>query len=168
LEELSIKLYIVEEKYDGEFLRRISQILGKRIGKIYPIKGKPKMFSPKLLRVIENNVVVYECDEFVIVVDGDGNPKETIKRLNVVIPQKYKSRVKFIVFEKEIEEWITISLGINVPEFMKPSEALNDYLRNHKGESYDKCMLPEFVEVLDFNKLRKLETFKKFEETLED
>ena len=22
------------------------------------------MFSPKLLRVIENNVVVYECDEF--------------------------------------------------------------------------------------------------------
>lgn len=164
LGEWSIRqLYIVEYKYDGEFLGRIANRLGKRIGKYKSMGGKPKMFTPKLTRVIEHAFLVQDCCRVIIVVDGDGEVEKTMESINKFTPKDYIGNIYYIVFDQEIEEWVTKSLGINVPKSVKPSDALNDYLKNiGQKNGYDKSMLPDFALKLKLNELEKLETFRMF------
>jgi len=121
------------------------------------------MFTPKLTRIIEHAFVIQECCRVIIVVDGDGNVEKTKISISGFVPEEYVKDVHYIIFDQEIEEWVTESLGINVPKSVKPSNALDDYLKNSgRKNGYDKSMLPDFALKLELSKLRKLETFRRF------
>jgi len=71
---------------------------------------------------------------------------------------KYPQKVKEIIFDQEIEEWITLSTQD------KPSDELR------RKEKYEKHMLPNYVNKVDFDdpKLTNLRSFKEFLEALND
>ena len=157
---------IAEDAYAVDFLKGIIKKLksaGKipseiEVEEIRSTKGAGKIFSDKILGILR--VWEKETDKILIFVDADGKPvnkiREKLERLkrNLKNPQK----VKEIIFEQEIEEWITKSTQ------NKPSDELR------RKEMYEKDMLPDYVNRVNFNdpKLMNLRSFKEFLGALND
>ncbi|RLI85578.1 MAG: hypothetical protein DRP01_05910 [Archaeoglobales archaeon] len=79
-----------------------------------------------------------------MVIDGDRNPEKKRENAELHIPSDLKDRVDVIVFEYEAEEWICKSLSVKYGN-VKPSKALNHWLKTKKGREYHKRDLPRFV-----------------------
>lgn len=130
------------------------------------LKGKDGILSKKLEKTLED--IFYggyqKYDKAIILVDGNRNPKKAEKTLQKYT-KKFEDKTRKIIFEKEIEEWITESLGIKYKYHnKKPSDALNEYLKNKKGikKGYQKHHLPNYARSIDFGKIKNLYTYKRF------
>jgi len=154
----------VEDAYGPKFFEKLIDRLKEMslIPKdtiIRPSKP-PADCNTKIDRAIES-ALSFGFDRVILIIDGDGNPEEKQKRAESHIPPKFKDRVDVVVFEYEVEEWICKSLGIRYGSYTKPSNALNDWLKNNEGKRYHKRDLPRFVSKLDLSSLhRNDKTFK--------
>ncbi len=105
----------------------------------------------------------------IVVVDGDGKERNEVhKRVMEHVPVEIQDKVQAIIFQFMIEEWICNGLNIRYRD--KPSQDLNDWLRDTRGykNKYEKYMLPNFVGDLDFQKLQNDANFNSFIDTLND
>ena len=154
----------VEDEYGPEFFERLINRL-----KVEGLISKDTVAKPcklpadcnmKIDKAIKSSLT-FGFSRAILVIDGDGDPEEKQKRAESHIPPKFKDRVDVIVFEYEAEEWICKSLGIRYGRYIKPSKALNDWLRCKEGKEYHKRDLPKFVSRLDLSLLnRNDKTFK--------
>ncbi|WP_148258632.1 hypothetical protein [Thermococcus sp. AM4] len=149
---------ITEDAYGGEFFKRLLNRLNRegftnvRLKKITGRKNPihaPILCNSKLNRII-TAAELARPDLILVVYDGDG-PSNYDSRKNDVqkhIPKKrIKTPVKILIFEYEIEEWICRSLGYSWST--KPSDELK------RRERYAKHKLPDYVNKLDFDRLRR-------------
>ncbi len=149
---MKIKL-IVEDFYGVDFLKNVierlkeANLVNKNL-----IIPKPKHLPAdcnqkldEILEFIDNKV-----DRLIIVLDADGprNFKGRYDRAQSHIPIGMKPRVKIILAEYEIEEWICISKNLKWKQ-SKPSEELK------RNFGYEKYKLPSYASKLDFDKLQK-------------
>ncbi len=107
----------------------------------------------EILKMVDNN-----CDRIIVFLDADGpqNYRNRYERAQSHIPNHMTERVKIILTEYEIEEWICISKGLKW-KHDKPSEVLKT--KYH----YEKWKLPKYAAELDFDKLQKnCKSFKDF------
>jgi len=96
-------------------------------------------------------------DKIIIILDGDKNQGKYQQNLNKArrhIPNNIKTPCSIVVFDYEVEEWICISL--NIKWSSKPSDALKSKFK------YKKQHLPNYVDKLDFNKLKEVKSFNDF------
>jgi len=129
-------------------------------------KRLPADCNTKIDRAIRS-ALTFGFDRVVLVINGDGNPKEKRESAELHIPSDLKDKVDVIVFEYEAEEWICKSLKIKYGSYTKPSKALNDWLRNNKGREYHKRDLPKFVTDINLDLLHSQnKTFKHLIEIL--
>jgi len=158
---------IAEDTYAVDFLDGIIKRLksaGKipseiEVEEIRSTKGAGKIFSGKISDLIK--VWEDETDKILIFVDADGKPVDKIReKLEILLKRniKYPEKVKEIIFEQEIEEWITLTTQD------KPSDELK------RREKYEKYMLPDYVDRVDFDdpRLMNLRSFKEFLGALND
>ena len=156
---------ITEDAYGGEFFKRLLNRLNrerladvrlKRIrGRKNPIHA-PFLCDPKLNRIIKA-VELTKPDFILVVYDGDGPSNYDSRKKDVKkhIPEDIKTPVKILLFEYEVEEWICKSLGYNWST--KPSDELK------RREGYEKSDLPDYVNKLDFEELkRNCKSFREF------
>jgi len=156
---------ITEDAYGGEFFKRLlnrlnregltSIRLKKITGRKNPIHA-PFLCDPKLNRMIKAAELA-RPDFILMVYDGDGPSNYPSRKREVQrhIPKGVKTPVKILLFEHEIEEWICRSLGYKWST--KPSDELK------KREGYEKYQLPDYVDKLDFKKLkRNCRSFQEF------
>ncbi|HDZ35625.1 MAG TPA: hypothetical protein ENH81_01755 [Thermococcus sp.] len=157
---------ITEDTYGGEFFKRLLGRLnreGLADVRLKRVKGRknpthaPFLCNPKLNKTIKAAELA-RPDFILLVYDGDGPSSYASRKRDVEkhIPRGIKTPVKVPLFEYEIEEWICISLGYRWST--KPSDELKKRLR------YAKHNLPDYVEKLDFEKLKK--NCKSFQEFL--
>ena len=156
---------ITEDAYGGEFFKRLLRRLNRegladvRLKKIRGRKNPihaPFLCDPKLNRIIKAAELA-KPDFILVVYDGDGPSNYDSRKKDVEkhIPKNVKTPVKILLFEYEIEEWICRSLGYNWST--KPSDELK------KREGYDKYKLPNYVDKLEFEKLkRNCKSFREF------
>jgi len=157
---------LTEDTYGTKFFEKIANKLEVKVKvKAERISG---VCSGKMTRQIK--ACINDCDKIIVIVDGDGNPEDkekTVreKHFNGFDEDKQK-KLDVVVFEYEVEEWICTSLGIKFNS--KPSEALDEWEKKQKGDKaeYEKKYLPEYVEKLDFGKLKDCNSFKKFKQLL--
>ncbi|WP_457548905.1 hypothetical protein [Archaeoglobus sp.] len=157
--------FFVEDEYGDEFFRKLVNRL-KEEGLIpreivIDAKKLPADCNKKIDRVLNASLKFGNFDKAVLIIDGDGNPKKKRESAESHIPFDLKDRVYVIVFEYEAEEWICKSLGVKCGN-VKPSKALNDWLKTKKGKEYHKRDLPRFVSELDFKKLSNDPNYKLF------
>jgi len=120
-----------------------------------PANGKGNVCSPKTKRII--SILEDKVDMVLLFIDADGMKVENIRKECEGIIGK-SNKVRIIIFDQEIEEWITCSTQ------QKPSEELKSKRR------YDKSMLPDYVDevVSNYSKLTNLRSFRDFLEALND
>jgi hypothetical protein len=156
---------ITEDAYGGEFFKRLLNRLNREglaniklkkiTGRKNPIHA-PILCNSKLNRMIKAAELA-RPDFILVVYDGDGHSNYDSRKNDVQkhIPKRVKTPVKILLFEYEIEEWICRSLGYNWST--KPSDELK------KREGYEKYQLPDYVDKLDFEKLkRNCRSFQEF------
>ena len=115
--------------------------------------------NPKVRRVIAAMLSNKSCDKVIVLLDADGRGAEKVEK-EFREKQRLKSgKVVVVVFETEVEEWITASLGVNERD---PST----YLKEHYG--YRKSELPSKAEGLDLKQLSGVASFERFVEALKD
>lgn len=146
--------FFVEDEYGDEFFENlINRLKNENLiprDVVIDARRLPADCNTKIDRAIRS-ALTFGFDRVVLVIDGDGNPKEKRESAELHIPPEFKDRVDLIVFEYEAEEWLCKSLRIRYGSYTKPSKALNDWLRNNKGREYYKRDLPKFVSDLDLN-----------------
>ena len=156
---------ITEDTYGGEFFKRLLGRLNREgftnirlkkiLGRKNPIRA-PFLCDPKLNRIIK--AAELAGPDFILVIyDGDGPSNYASRKKDVGkhIPKSLKTPVKILLFEYEIEEWICRSLGYSWST--KPSDELK------KREGYEKYQLPDYVNKLDFERLkRNCKSFREF------
>ena len=161
---------LTEDRYGVEFLKRL--IHSKLAGLIdvrsvsLNIQRIAGLCSLKFTRQL--TLLASMSDKTIIIVDGNGQPNKVYesiyeKHVKQVEKRLRNVRIAMVVLDKEIEEWVCLSLNIKYGH--KPSEALNEYLRRKHGARlrYEKYMLPDFTDKLDIQKLIKLSrSFRKF------
>jgi hypothetical protein len=148
----------VEDEHGPEFFEKLVELLKKEelVPRDIIVKQSklPADCNPKIDRVIKASLI-FGFDRAILFIDGDGNPEEKQKRAESHVPPEYKDKVVVVIFEYEVEEWICKSLGIRYGSHTKPSDALNNWLRNKEGRRYQKRDLPKFVSKLDLSLLSK-------------
>ncbi|BDC17645.1 hypothetical protein [Acidianus sp. HS-5] len=98
------------------------------------------------------------CDKILIFQDADGGDrKEVINEIKSHLKEleKYVDKKIFIIFSEEIEEWI-------IPNVHKPSDELK------RRKRYEKYYLPDYADMINFNNIQQLESFKDFIRALTD
>jgi hypothetical protein len=94
-------------------------------------------------------------NHFIIAADADGGSLDKLKnRIEIHVPNEMKVFTRYLVFTTEVEEWICISLGIRIND--KPSVILRNRFE------YEKFRLADYVQKLDFRKLKKCPSFRDF------
>jgi hypothetical protein len=155
--------FFVEDEYGDEFFRKLVNRLKEEglISRDIVIDAKklPADCNKKIDRLLNASLKFGNFDKAVLIIDGDGNPKKKRESAELHIPFDLRDRVDVIVFEYEAEEWICESLGVKYGN-IKPSKALNDWLKTKRGRKYHKRDLPRFVSELDFKKLSNDQNFK--------
>lgn len=119
-------------------------------------KHKPADCNSRLNEIL--TMFDKNSDRIIIVLDADGpqNYKFRYERANSHVPNGMKPRVKIVLAEYEIEEWICISKDLKWGH-SKPS----DELKIKYG--YEKYELPKYASELDFDKLqRESKSFQSF------
>ncbi|WP_010477282.1 hypothetical protein [Thermococcus zilligii] len=156
---------ITEDAYGGEFFKRLVDRLKKEglanielkklSGRRNPIHA-PYLCNPKLEKILRASELS-KPDFILLVYDGDGPSNYAPRKQDVEkhVPCNIKTPVKILLFEYEIEEWVCRSLDYSWA--IKPSDELK------RREGYAKHKLPEYVDKLDFNKLRNnCKSFREF------
>lgn len=75
------------------------------------------------------------------------------------VPRNLREKVRLLIIDYEIEEWICVSEGLRFGK-EKPSKVLE------KEQGYEKWKLSRYVERLNFEILRNHPSFKEFLEFL--
>lgn len=156
---MNIKI-ISEDDYGGVFLKNvIAQLKNKKIVGNIAVKASKSMrplCNVKLDRILKAFDI--SCDKIIIILDSDGpqNYNSRYAKVDRHVPEYLKPKVKIILAEYEIEEWICISKNLNWKN-SKPSEVL----KNKDG--YIKSSLPKYAAELDFDALsNNCKSFKAF------
>ncbi|MGC8600714.1 MAG: hypothetical protein ACP5LX_06665 [Nitrososphaeria archaeon] len=158
-------LIITEDSYGCDFFKNIIKRLDLDLR---PDCHQVPAKSAKRGRIANAS----NADKIIVTVDGDGSKNINSvheEQMNIIkkaikangMFDKIKMKLSIIVFEWEVEEWITASLGINASG-VKPS----DVLRTRIG--YEKRDLPFFAEKLNFKSLRSVKSFSDFEKAITD
>lgn len=138
-----VKIF-VEDSYGEEAIKILVDklkdigIVNKKI--LVDIKPIPGLCSSKFSRIIRASAI--EFDRVIIVVDGDGNPQNIIKRERKHIPPDniLCNKVHILVNKYEIEEWIIYALYGKISS--NPSEKLKELTNGIYRKSY----LPRYIE----------------------
>lgn len=160
-----------EDTYGVDFLGRVVDRLVKQgfVSSVQLVEGghsngiAGRLCNTKVSRILRAAIPEGACDCVVVAIDADGHDpvakEEEFAKEHV--PTELRGSVCVLAFEREAEEWVTVSMGRGVaPDGSKPSE----YLRQH--ERYEKRMLPKYADELNLDSLRKLRSFRKFLECL--
>jgi len=145
--------FIVEDHYGPPFVKSFVDKKSEQgtIPEIVVSDAKRIPLGPKLDRVIKSALT--EADRVVILADADGksthDKEEDVKRF---ISKEYLTRVRIVIFQHEIEDWICYSLDIPIRDG-KPSAILKE------REHYEKFRLKSFVSRIDCNKLSDCDSF---------
>lgn len=170
---MNVKI-LTEDTYGKKFFDGII----KRLKEKDMISNEVKAFFERIQGVcsskmtIQINAAIKDFDKIIVVVDGDGNPEKKEKEVK---EKHFKDKNKLkkadtIVFKYEIEEWICYSQGIKFNN-NKPSDALDKWIKEKKKNfksGYEKKFLPEYVKLLNFDKLKENGVFEKFLKLLEN
>lgn len=155
--------FFVEDEYGDEFFEKlVNRLKGEGLiprDVVIDVKKLPADCNKKIDRVLNASLKFGNFDRAVLIIDGDGNSKKKRESAKSHIPFDLKDRVDVIVFEYETEEWICLSLGIKYSN-VKPSKALNEWLKIKRGKNYHKRDLPKFVPELNLKNLSNDENFK--------
>ena len=120
------------------------------------------MFNIKLIRIVNLLRQGKEaCDKIIIEFDCDGNCKNRVEQINKILHGTPRDNVFKLGIKFEIEEWLCDSLGIKYNDNRRPAKALKDY-EIRKGSTYTKDKLPSYGNKLNYERLRKNESFQKF------
>jgi len=161
---------ITEDYYAKGFLLRLLARKGIHLPgrNILSGRGKSRLLR-ELTNYVRTSIDIRGVEKVVVLIDGDGRPDETLRKCEEKVPKGYEDRVEFIVFERELEEWVLKGLGIS-PGKGKPSEVLSDYLRKEKGakHGYDKGRLPGLADLVDLKALEKDGNFRRLVRVLRD
>ena len=113
----------------------------------------------KMGRIISANSD--NADRIIVIADADGkNREEMEQRIHKYVGSEHANRVRIVMLDYEIEEWICYSQGIKFDD-QKPSAVL----KHKKG--YEKRQLPTYAERLDCKKLRDCGSFRRLLSALE-
>ena len=156
-----------EDSYGAEFVRRLLERpgLSGRAGYCRRLAG---VCSSKSVRQLKAAALDYE--KVVVLVDGDWDPENVRKRMNEHLENlrgELGSKVRVIVVESEIEEWVCESLGLRY-RGLKPSQVLSDHLRREKRCEYEKYMLPSLAGYVNPEKLASNSSFNSFIRSIRD
>lgn len=157
---------VVEDRYGPPFFSRLIDRVHKQFG--YPSTKKQRIISArgfggipaKFNKVVPAGLIRHEV--VIIICDGHGDSKSVIIQLKTKLDKLKrvdKDKVKFIVFDTEIEEWILKSESSKINKSRKPSAQIQDY---------KKYNLPSYAESIDIKTLQTKDgNFKKFLELLD-
>ena len=110
-------------------------------------------------RIISANLG--DADRVIVIADADGqDPEEKKQRIHRYVGSRHANRVRIVMLDYEIEEWICYSQGLKFGD-QKPSAILK-----HK-EGYQKRQLPTYAERLDCDKLQNCTSFRRLLSALE-
>lgn len=149
--------YIVTtDRYGKAFIDRLTDGIRSSYG--YP-KRKPNIFSTKgdgglnkINKIIDAGLNRHEV--VIILADGHKNRELTERLSNTIRNHPKRERVRLLVFESEIEDWILKSDGKQVNKDRKSSAGIGDY---------KKYKLPGYASKIDFKTLEKKDkTFTEF------
>lgn len=155
-------LILCDDSYGKSFYPKlIEKIYGRK-----PSIPPKRAVGPKVSRIIKANFISSNPDKIIRIKDGEGNRfDEVMRNIEEVelknLDKTLKDKVKIVILDCEIEEWICISKDIKFN--CKPSRELR--IR----ERYEKHMLPKYVDELDIDKLkRRSRSFRDFLNAIED
>jgi len=183
-----------EDSYGVAFFKKLIERLVKEKFIDISLNVETKRLAGKCYlksgRQIVTSIEFY--DRIIVVIDAEGKNKKTVKVNDLEkhvfnhikhrvqkdhinkFKNKIKDKLKIIVLDYMIEEWICYSLGIKVRN--KPSEDLNGWLRKYKSykHGYKKSTLPYFVygeksyPKINLKALMNYPTFKEFISALKE
>lgn len=131
-----------ENIFSGQFQGSYSYPLGAKMG-----------------RIIGANLG--DADRVIVIADADGqDPEEKKQRIHKYVGSRHANRVRIVMLDYEIEEWICYSQGLKFGD-QKPSAVL----KHKKG--YQKRQLPTYAERLDCDKLQDCGSFRRLLSALE-
>ena len=163
----SLKVFLIpEDTYGASFLKALINRLkaegllppGVNIVKDWKLPGRCR---PKLERMVK--AAYDDYDRIIVVADAEGRDVRGVrKELEIHIPDFCRPKVRIIILDYCIEEWVCVGLGVRFEE--NPVRALKDYLRKQRGAKtdYHKYMLPDFVPELDLDRLSSYGSFREF------
>ena len=145
--------FIVEDKFGPSFIKQVFRKKSEEglfSGRISD--ARRSLINNKMTRMI--SAAISSADRIIILMDADGGPladkEEEIKKY---VDKKDLDRVRVVLLDNEIEEWICYSLGIKTNG--KPSDALAE----KKG--YKKRDLLKYVSKIDCTKLKNCQSFNR-------
>jgi len=152
-------MVLCEDSYGTDFLKElINRLKSENIVPTGLHVNAERFYGPcntKLERQIKPMAFQRGYNFFIIVADADGNPTEAVKKkIEYHVPNNFKDITRFVILNYEIEEWICISLNIEIND--KPSNILK------RKFNYEKYKLKGYVPKLDFKKLKKCRSFCDF------
>ncbi len=145
----------------GFYPKLIERIFGRSYSTLFK-----RAIGPKVSRIIKANFISSNPDKIIRIKDGEGNRiDEVVRNIEEMelrnLDRTLKDKVKIVILDCEVEEWICISKGIKFN--CKPSRELR------MREKYEKHMLPKYVDKLDIDKLKvKSRSFRDFLNAIED
>jgi len=161
---------LAEDYYAKEFLPKLLSKKGIRLPKKNISSGRGKARLLDDLRTWVKSIIEFrEVKKLIVLIDGDRRPEEILRKCEEEIPRGYRERVKFIVFERELEEWVLKGLKIPLRD-EKPSVILSDFMRKERGAKYgyERAHLPKLVELIDVELLQDDENFKRLLNLIND
>jgi len=159
-----------EDSYGGDFFRRlVARLIKESVIENIKIETQkiPGPCWTKTERQIKASLAFY--DAILLIVDAEGGDRKTVRqRLMKHVPKGQKTKVRPIIFDFMIEEWICLGLGIK--HGSRPSEDLSAWKRENEGatQKYQKRQLPGFAEKIDLSKLENDKNFKTLLKALND
>ncbi len=165
------KVFIwVEDTYARSFISRLLRRLGYKGFTVRSAKGRGNMLV-KVQKVALDALVIHKYDKLVVLVDGHGDPHGTENALLSKVPGEVRSRVRTVVFDESIEEWICAGLSLPL-KGRKPLDVLLAHEKANKGawvkEADIKRWLPRYAELIDISKLQKNTLFRRLLNALSD
>lgn len=143
---------VVEDIYGPAFITRFFKKKfneGLLFGKLEGVASCS--IDNKLRRKV--NASFTDADRVIVLMDADGQPHS--KKTEIIkqyLGHKHLDRVRIVLLDHEIEEWICYSEGIPI-RGEKPSKILKHH------QNYQKRHLPGYAEKLDCKKLADCPSF---------
>ena len=165
------KIFIwVEDRHAVGFIKRLLERLNRQGPTVKSAKGKGNMLA-KIRSVALDALKAHGYDKMVVLIDGHGDPEGTKKILLARVPEELRPKIRIVVFEHSIEEWVCAGLSLSL-KGRRPLDALLAHERANKGaqvkEADVKRWLPRYASIIDLEKLHENTLFKTFIEALSD
>jgi hypothetical protein len=160
-------LILCEDRYGKPFFEKFVERLKNeeliRTSQKVDVKHLPGKCYPKTDRVLRA-LDFKDISKIIIVADAEGGDLEHAREeVEQHVPNHLKDLTRYVILPYSIEDWLCDGLNIGGSKSIPSFQRLRSYVRNTRGESYEKNMLPEFASKIDIELLRgKNEEFKKF------